>query len=260
MIAFAIPYVISGFAVGFIVGMTGVGGGSLMTPILLMLFRLPAATAVGTDLLFAAVTKTCGTTVHHLGHNIDWRLVGLLAAGSAPTVLVTLLLMRHSNLDGHAASGLISRVLGFALLLTSVSLVYRRYIMRISAALALEEHPGTQTAATVALGAMLGALVSLCSVGAGAIGVTALLLLRPRLPLARIVGSDIAHAVPLTLLAGLGHLLIGTADLALLASLLIGSLPGIVLGSFLAPRVPERLLRLLLSIVLAAVGARLAIA
>jgi len=260
MIAFAFPYVVSGFLVGLIVGMTGVGGGSLMTPILLLWFGLPASTAVGTDLLFAAVTKTCGTTVHQLGHNIDWKLVGLLAAGSAPAVLVTLFVMRHSDLDSRAASALVSHVLGLALLLTSVSLVYRRYIMRISAALALDEHPRTQTVATVVLGTLVGTLVSLSSVGAGAIGVAVLLVLRPRLPTARIVGSDIAHAVPLTLLAGLGHLMIGTADLGLLAALLIGSLPGIVLGSLLAPRVPERVLRLLLSIVLAAVGGRLVIA
>lgn len=260
MIAFAFPYVISGFVVGLVVGMTGVGGGSLMTPILLLWFGLHAPTAVGTDLLFAAVTKTCGTTVHHLSHNIEWKLVGLLAAGSAPAVLVTILVMRHFDSDTRAASALISHVLGFALLLTAVSLVYRRYIVRIAAALALDERPRTQTVATIGLGAMLGTLVSLSSVGAGAIGVAVLLVLRPRLPVARIVGSDIAHAVPLTLLAGLGHLLIGTADLALLAALLIGSLPGIVLGSLLAPRVPERVLRLLLSIVLAAVGGRLVIA
>jgi len=260
MSLFSFPFVVSGFVVGFAVGMTGVGGGSLMTPILLIWFRLHPVTAVGTDLLFAAITKSCGTAVHQIGHNVEWKLVGLLAAGSVPAAVGTILVLHHAEIDGRAISGLISHTLGAALLLTALSLLYRRYIMRISAALALNERPRTQTLATIVLGAMLGVLVSLSSVGAGAIGIAVLLVLRPRLPIARIIGSDIAHAVPLTLLAGLGHLLIGTANLPLLGSLLLGSLPGIVLGSLLAPRVPERILRFLLSIILAAVGGRLVIA
>jgi uncharacterized protein len=260
MISFALPYVVSGFVVGFAVGMTGVGGGSLMTPILLIWFHLHAVTAVGTDLLFAAITKSCGTAIHQIGHNVEWKLVGLLAAGSMPATVLTILVLRHAELDSRPISGLISHVLGFALLLTAASLLYRRYIMRISAVLALNERPRVQTVATIALGAMLGVLVSLSSVGAGAIGIAVLLVLRPRLSVARLIGSDIAHAVPLTLLAGLGHLLIGSANLPLLACLLIGSLPGIALGSLVAPRVPERILRLLVSIVLAAVGGRLVIA
>jgi uncharacterized protein len=260
MVSFGVPYVVSGFVVGFAVGMTGVGGGSLMTPILLIWFRLHAVTAVGTDLLFAAITKSCGTAVHQIGHNVEWKLVALLATGSVPATIATIWVLHHAALDSEAISALISRVLGFALLLTAMSLVYRRYIMRISARLALNERPRVQTLATIVLGAMLGVLVSLSSVGAGAIGIAVLLVLRPRLPIARIIGSDIAHAVPLTLLAGVGHLLIGTANLPLLGSLLVGSLPGIVLGSLLAPRVPERILRLLLSIILAAVGGRLVIA
>jgi uncharacterized protein len=260
MSLFSLPFVVSGFVVGFAVGLTGVGGGSLMTPILLIWFRLHPVTAVGTDLLFAAITKSCGTAVNQITHNVEWRLVGLLAAGSVPATVATVLALRHSELAGGSVSGLISHVLGFALLLTALSLVYRRYIMRISTALALNERPRVQTVATIVLGAMLGVLVSLSSVGAGAIGIAVLLVLRPRLPVARIVGSDIAHAVPLTLLAGLGHLWIGTANLPLLASLLIGSLPGIVLGSLLTPRVPERILRFLLAIILAAIGGRLVIA
>jgi uncharacterized protein len=243
MSLFSLPFVVSGFVVGFAVGLTGVGGGSLMTPILLIWFRLHP-----------------GTAVNQITHNVEWRLVGLLAAGSVPATVATVLALRHSELAGGSVSGLISHVLGFALLLTALSLVYRRYIMRISTALALNERPRVQTVATIVLGAMLGVLVSLSSVGAGAIGIAVLLVLRPRLPVARIVGSDIAHAVPLTLLAGLGHLWIGTANLPLLASLLIGSLPGIVLGSLLTPRVPERILRFLLAIILAAIGGRLVIA
>jgi uncharacterized protein len=260
MTLFSLPFVVSGFVVGLAVGMTGVGGGSLMTPILLIWFRLHPVTAVGTDLLFAAITKSCGAAVHQITHNVEWKLVGLLAAGSVPATVGTIFVLHHSEVNSRAVSGLISHALGFALLLTAMSLAYRRYIVRISAALALNERPRTQSVATIALGAMLGVLVSLSSVGAGAIGIAVLLVLRPRLPVARIIGSDIAHAVPLTLLAGLGHLLIGTASLPLLASLLIGSLPGIVLGSLLAPRVPERVLRFLLSIILAAIGGRLIIA
>lgn len=246
--------------VGFAVGMTGVGGGSLMTPILLIWFRLHPVTAVGTDLLFAAITKSCGTAVHQIARNVEWKLVALLAAGSVPATVGTILVLHHSALNGRVVSGLISHTLGFALLLTALSLVFRRCIMHFSATLALNGRPRMQTVATVVLGAMLGVLVSLSSVGAGAIGVAVLVVLRPRIPIARIIGSDIAHAVPLTLLAGLGHLLIGTANLPLLASLLLGSIPGVVLGSLLAPRVPERVLRILLSIILGVVGGRLVIA
>ena len=260
MISFAIPYAASGFVVGFVVGLSGVGGGSLMTPILVLLFGLHPATAVGTDLLYAAVTKSCGTAVHHIGKSVEWSLVALLAAGSMPATLATLFVLHGLDLSSAAASALISHVLGYALLLTAMTLVYRSYLTRVSTALALNEHPRVQRTVTILLGAVLGLVVSLSSVGAGAIGASVLLVLRPRLPIARIVGSDIAHAVPLTLLAGLGHLAIGTVDIALLASLLVGSLPGIALGSVLAPRMPERLLRLLLAMVLAAVGGRLVIA
>ena len=260
MISFAIPYAASGFVVGFVVGLSGVGGGSLMTPILVLLFGFHPATAVGTDLLYAAVTKSCGTVVHHIGKNVEWSLVALLAAGSMPASLVTLYVLRGLDLSSAGASAFISHVLGYALLLTAATLVYRPYLTRVSTALALNEYPRVQRTVTILLGAVLGVLVSLSSVGAGAIGVSVLLVLRPRLSIARIVGSDIAHAVPLTLLAGLGHLAIGTVDIALLAFLLVGSLPGIALGSVLAPRMPERHLRRLLAIVLAAVGGRLVIA
>jgi uncharacterized protein len=252
-----VPYVLSGFAVGFVVGMTGVGGGSLMTPLLVLLFGLHPVTAVGTDLLYAAITKACGTAVHHIGRTIDWRVVARLAAGSLPACLATLAVLRPPGASGGAEASLIAHVLGGALLVTTLSLVFRRHVLAVAHRLSFYRRPHLQAAATVLLGAAIGALVTLSSVGAGAIGVTALVLLYPHLPIARIVGTDIAHAVPLTLLAGLGHLAIGTVDLALLASLLIGSVPGIALGSLLAPRVPERALRFLLAAVLAIVGARL---
>jgi uncharacterized protein len=253
-----IPYALSGFAVGFVVGMTGVGGGSLMTPLLVLLFGFHPATAVGTDLLYAAVTKTCGTAVHHIGHTVEWHVMGLLAAGSLPASLITLLMLRQSDVSSGALESLTSHVLGYALLLTTLSLVLRRYILRLAHTLSFYRRPRTQAAATVLLGALLGVLVSLSSVGAGAIAVTVLVLLYPHLAIVRIVGTDIAHAVPLTLVAGLGHFAMGTVDLPVLASLLTGSLPGIALGSLIAPHVPERTLRLLVAAVLAAVGAHLA--
>jgi uncharacterized protein len=252
-----VPYALSGFAVGFVVGMTGVGGGSLMTPLLVLLFGVHPATAVGTDLLYAAVTKTCGTAVHHIANTVEWRVVAWLAAGSLPASLITLFMLRRVDVSSSALADLISRVLGYGLLLTTLSLVFRRYILGLARALSFYRRPRIQAAATVLLGILVGALVSLSSVGAGAIGVTALILLYPHLPIVRIVGTDIAHAVPLTLVAGLGHFAIGAVDLPLLASLLIGSLPGIAIGSLVAPRAPERALRLFLAGVLAVVGIRL---
>jgi uncharacterized protein len=251
-----LPYTLSGFCVGFLIGLTGVGGGSLMTPLLVLLFGFHPATAVGTDLLYASVTKTCGTAVHHIEKTVEWRVVGRLAAGSVPASAITLLLISR-QLHTSAVASLISYVLGYALLLTALSLLFRRRILALAHVFSLHRRPRKEAAATVLLGAVLGILVSLSSVGAGAIGVTMLVLLYPHLPIVRIVGTDIAHAVPLTFVAGLGHLAVGTVDLSLLASLLIGSLPGIALGSVIAPRAPERVLRLLLAAVLTVVGIRL---
>eukprot|EP01037_Dinobryon_pediforme_P013794 gene13794-13910_t len=253
-------YPLSGLFVGIIVGLTGVGGGSLMTPILVLLFGVHPATAVGTDLLYAAVTKSGGTIVHGLGKTIAWRVTGLLAAGSVPTTIATIFVIQHSGLQSAKTSATISFVLGIALLLTSLTLLFRKQILAFAARHAGEPNDLRTALLTVATGAVLGVLVSLSSVGAGALGVTALLILYPKLSLVRIVGSDIAHAVPLTLLAGLGHWWIGSVDWMMLASLLIGSLPGIVIGSKLAPKLPEGVLRPILAIVLIIVGLRLVIA
>ena len=252
-------YVASGFAVGCIVGLTGVGGGSLMTPLLVLLFHVQPATAVGTDLLYAAVTKTVGTAVHRRYGTVDWRIVGALAVGSVPASIATLLVLR--GLGPHAANGasLISTLLGFALLLTALSLVMRNTLIRWSQHSA-DLSSTRRVGLTVAVGAAIGALVSISSVGAGAIGVTALFFLYPRLPARVIVGSDIAHAVPLTIVAGAGHWGLGLVDGHILASLLCGSIPGILLGSLLAPRFPDQVLRYLLAAVLALVGTRLVFA
>jgi uncharacterized protein len=250
-------YSMAAFAVGVLVGMTGVGGGSLMTPILILLFGIHPATAVGTDLLHAAVTKTAGSIVHGRNHTIEWRLVRRLAAGSIPTTVVTIAALSAIDINGPLARDLIDAVLAVALIVTATTLVFRnrmvaRYSRRFDAL--ADRHIA---AITVAVGAVIGVLVSISSVGAGAIGVTALVLLYPKLPAARIVGSDIAHAVPLTLVAGIGHWFLGSIDFAIFASLILGSVPGILLGSYAALRVPERALRLVLAVTLLVVASKL---
>jgi len=251
-------YSLSGFAVGLLVGMTGVGGGSLMTPFLILLFGIHPATAVGTDLLYAAATKTCGSLVHGLAGSIEWSAVRRLATGSVPGAAVTLVVLSFMDLDSEAARSLISLVLCGALLLTAGVLIFRGPIVQFSRqrfpALGLRN----TAAATVIVGAVLGILVAISSVGAGAIGVMALIILYPQLPMARIVASDIVHAVPLTLIAGFGHWMIGSVDWHILGSLLAGSLPGIILGSYVAIRVPETVLRVLLAVTLIVVATKLA--
>ncbi len=252
-------YSFAGFAVGLLVGLTGVGGGSLMTPILILLFGIHPAAAVGTDLLYAAATKTAGSLVHGYNRTVDWRVVGRLATGSVPATLLTIVALSFINLNGPLAHGLIAGLLTIALLLTALTLVFREQIVdRYAPRIGRLSEPRVGSL-TIAVGAVLGVLVSISSVGAGAIGVTALILLYPRLPTARIVGSDIAHAVPLTLVAGMGHWWLGSIDLHLLIPLLLGSVPGIVLGSYTAARVPEFTLRVLLAGTLVVVASKLAI-
>jgi uncharacterized membrane protein YfcA len=250
-------YAASGLAVGILVGLTGVGGGSLMTPLLVLLFHFHPATAVGTDLLYAAATKTAGTAVHGLKDTVDWRIVRRLASGSVPGAGLTLLMLSHIGPQSKAQGQLISFVLGVALLLTSVTILFRPQIIAFASRRLREPSERRVAALTVLTGLILGVLVSLTSVGAGALGVTALLLLYPRLPTLKIVGSDIAHAVPLTLVAGAGHWMLGTVNWHLLASLLVGSVPGIILGSLAATRAPDLLLRPILALTLILVGSRL---
>ena len=253
-------YSLSGLVVGIIVGLTGVGGGSLMTPILVLLFGVHPATAVGTDLLYAAVTKSGGTLVHGLGKTIAWRVTGLLAAGSIPSTVLTILALNYHGLQSAKTTATISFMLGIALLLTSVTLLCRKWIIAFGNRHMSDENSTRTAVLTVLTGAILGVLVSISSVGAGALGVTALIILYPKLPVVRIVGSDIAHAVPLTLLAGIGHWWLGSVNWPMLGSLLVGSLPGIFLGSKLAPKLPDGVLRPILAIVLVLVGLRLVLA
>jgi uncharacterized protein len=250
-------YVASGFGVGLLVGMTGVGGGSLMTPLLILLFGIHPSTAVGTDLLYAAATKTGGSLVHGLSRSIHWPAVARLACGSIPASILTLLVLWRLQLGSSAQSSLVNLVLSFALVLTAVSLIFRKSIMERYRHRLEGVDARTTTITTVLTGVALGVLVSISSVGAGAVGVTALLLLYPRLPMARIVGSDIAHAVPLTLVAGTGHWALGAIDWHLMGVLLLGSLPGIVIGSYSAVRVPEPVLRVALAAVLIVVAGKM---
>lgn len=250
-------YTVSGFAVGALVGFTGVGGGSLMTPLLVLLFGIHPATAVGTDLLYAGLTKICGSAVHGANGAIDWRVTRRLASGSIPAAAATLWALSHFGVDSKGTAAAITTTLGFALILTAVTLVFRRRLLSAVASVMAGRTERQIALLTTALGAALGVLVSISSVGAGALGVTALLILYPKMPTVRIVGSDIAHAVPLTLLAGMGHWWLGSVDWSLLLSLLAGSIPGIAIGSHFASRVPDRVLRPLLAGTLALVGGRL---
>lgn len=250
-------YSLSGLAVGVLVGLTGVGGGSLMTPLLVLLFGIHPSTAVGTDLLYAAATKTVGTGVHGFKRTVQWNIVVRLAAGSVPATVVTLWLLSQHTKNGASANTLITTTLGWALIATAIAILFRKTIVGFFAAKTKALSPAQTIGLTILLGAVLGILVSLTSVGAGALGMTVLLILYPKLDVAKLVGSDIAHAVPLTLLAGLGHWMMGSVNWQLLVSLLVGSIPGIIAGSLLAARTPDGVLRPILASTLALVGGKL---
>ncbi len=251
-------YTLSGFVVGAIVGLTGVGGGSLMTPLLVLLFGIHPATAVGTDLLYAAITKAGGTVVHAKKGHVNWRITGLLAAGSIPASILTIWALSYLPHQSPAVTHIISVSLGIALLLTAAAIIFRKNLQSYALSHAEDStHTKFQAPITLATGILLGVLVTISSVGAGALGVAALFFLYPKLPALRIVGSDLAHAVPLTLVAGIGHWLIGSVDWALLGSLLIGSLPGIWLGSHASAKVPEKYLRPILASMLVLIGGKL---
>ena len=254
---FRIGYPISGLLIGMLVGLTGVGGGSLMTPMLILVFGMRALNAIGIDLLFAAITKAFGTVVHGSVRTVEWRVVGWMLAGSIPMALITLGALSWLGMPGAEVNRAVSKALGAALILTAVSVALRPYATRWA-----ERRVGnwaTRQAAllTVLLGALLGVLVPITSVGAAALGMPILLLLYPGVTSVRLVGADIAHAVPLTLVAGLGHLFVQSTDPVLLLSLVGGSIPGVILGSLASGRVPDRLLRYAMSIALVLAGWKL---
>ena len=251
--------IVAGLVVGFIVGMTGVGGGSLMTPILIW-FGIPPSTAVGTDLLYAAITKAGGVYVHNKKKNINWTITGWLTLGSVPAALLTLWLLHSLKTDLEVLNKVIRYSLGWALLFTSVAIIFKKKLLTIS-----QKHAGdkfhneskTQNLLTVVIGIMLGATVTLTSIGAGALGTVTLFFLYPLLPTPKLVGTEIAHAVPLTLVAGLGHATMGNLDLNILGYLLLGSLPGIYIGSMLSGKLPDLMLRNAIAIMLFYVGFKL---
>ena len=275
-------YIVSGLLVGVLVGLTGVGGGSLMTPLLVFLFGFKPATAVGTDLLFAALTKTGGVWVHHTKHSsVDWRIVRWLSLGSLPFAVATLFVLNHFATVGKETTGMITLTLGVALLLTAFSILVRSILIHrnqknavnVVAIADVEEETEMeleqdekideikrgrfnrwQIPATVLVGAVLGVLVTLTSVGAGALGTIVLLFLYPKMLTVKVVGTDLAHAIPLTAVAGFGHWMLGNVDFILLGSLLIGSLPGIWAGSLLSAKLPERFLRPILAVLLVIIG------
>lgn len=250
-------YIFAGFVVGLLVGLTGVGGGSLMTPILMIFFNVKAIVAVGTDLLYASITKSVGIFAHGKLGNIDWKIVRRLAYGSIPAAIATTLYLRYSGIASDETVANIKFWLGLALLLTSLSVLFRNQLAKLSKT-GHWVNPSYTPALTVVLGLILGFMVTLTSVGAGALGVTALLILYPKVPITRIVGTDVAHAVPLTLVAGLGHASLGTVNYQLLGSLLIGSIPGIWIGSHLSAKVAEHWVRTVLALILVYVGQKLA--
>ncbi|WP_294765302.1 sulfite exporter TauE/SafE family protein [uncultured Rhodoferax sp.] len=257
-----LAFVFAGFFVGLVVGLTGVGGGSLMTPILIFFFGIKPYMAVGTDLLFAAFTKMGGTIKLARSKHIDWRVVANLSAGSIPAALITLYTLHTLGATSPAVQRVMTTTLGGALLLTAAATLYKA-LRGKTAPVAVA--PGQEAAAArprhwslpLLFGALIGTLVTLTSVGAGAIGVTVLMLLYPLLPLPRIVAADIAYAVPLTLVAGMGHASLGSVDWPMLAKLLAGSIPGIWVGSHLMFKTPERVIRSLLSLLLAYAGMKL---
>jgi uncharacterized protein len=252
-----ILYPLSGFAVGMMVGLTGVGGGALMTPLLILLFGVHPSTAVGTDLLYAGTTKAAGTVVHNAGKTVDWRIVKLLATGSIPATVLIVLMFSLLGMQGKFTGDVIQTAIGCIVFMTAIALIFRTQIVGFYAHHHKKLSQATTRNATIAIGFILGVMVSLTSVGAGVIGVTALIMLYPDLPTPRIIGSDIAHAVPLALIAGSGYWIAGAVDFWVMAQLLMGSIPGIIIGSLFVPRMNDLVLRILLASVLIFAGSKL---
>lgn len=253
-----LTYIISGFAVGTLVGLTGVGGGSLMTPLLTLLFGVSPAVAVGTDLAFASITKATGTLTHRLRGSVEWHVVRLLCVGALPAALVATLALKYFGGLSQELGQIIRYSIAVSVLLTVVAILYRSKLVAW-----INAHPERQlegkklASATIIAGAILGILVTISSIGAGAIGATILVLLYPKMPAAHVAGTDIAYAVPLTAIAAIGQWWLGSINWELLGSLLLGSVPGITLGSLAAKAVPEKFLRGILATTLTLVACKL---
>ncbi|HGW4124627.1 TPA: sulfite exporter TauE/SafE family protein [Acinetobacter baumannii] len=259
----AFEFILAGMLVGFCVGITGVGGGSLMTPILIGLFRIEPHIAIGTDLLYAAISKFSGSMVHAKKLNIVWPIVLWLAVGSIPASFGTAWVLEHYLSQSTHYKAVLTMVLGFMLTLTGVSIIFRTRIEKFFNKFRNKENTQTENEQLavqnkrtyiVIMGIILGVFVTLSSVGAGAFGIMALVIMFPNLPMIRIIGSDVVHAVLLTLVAGLGHMSAGNVDFVLLMWLLVGSIPAIIIGTLISSRMPERLIRKILGITLFALG------
>lgn len=253
-------HVLTGALVGFIIGLTGVGGGSLMTPLLILGFQINPGIAVGTDLLYAAVTKSSGVFFHARQRTVDWRIVGLLSLGSIPSAILTIILLFKLKAMGYAFESLITATLGVMLILTAIVVFCRnKLISYLQTGL---QNPNSviyrlkkmRDIITWSAGIALGFLVTISSVGAGAIGAAILFLLYPYKRAVQIVGTDLAHAVPLTAVAGIGHWKLGTVDLVLLSGLLLGGLPGIYLGSLIGKALPDKMMRPIVASILLTLG------
>ena len=257
-------FVAVGASVGLLVGLTGVGGGSLMTPILTQGFGITPAVAVGTDLAFAAVTKSAGAVVHGLQGSVRWNAVLFLLAGALPAAIFVLVCLEYShgalvssNVSPYLAKT-IKLAMGGCVLLTALSLMFRPQLLAwVRASPSRSLSPKVRAWALGIAGGVIGGLVALTSIGAGAIGATVIALLHPEWDTAEVAGTDIAYAIPLTGVAAIGHAHFGTVDTTLLLGLLIGSVPAIALGSALSKRLPERLTRYVLVMALCAASASL---
>ncbi len=257
-----IAFTFAGFVVGFIIGLTGVGGGSLMTPILVLVFSIKPVVAVGTDLLYAAITKGGGVFAHQKRGTIDWKVVRLLSMGSIPATLAAVFILKQMASMGINYDGLITSMLSIALILTSLVILFKNQLQSLGRTEPFQViriiHRKLRVPMTILSGALIGILVTFSSVGAGALGAAILFFLYPRFNTIKIIGTDLAHAVPITAIAGLGHWHLGSVDFQLLLSLIIGSLPGIYLGSHTGVLLPEKYMRPLLASMLLLIGGRLA--
>ncbi len=259
-------YIIAGGLVGLIIGLTGVGGGSLMTPALIIGFGINPVIAVGTDLLYAAITKSGGVIFHHYRKNVNWSIVLNLAAGSIPACLITLYSIQHFNISTESYNTIISRTLSVMLILTALVIVFKNQlstsffrVTQLSSSRTQEQTANIRFYLTIISGMFLGTVVSISSVGAGAIGTAILFTLYPKYPSIKIIGTDLAHAVPLTAVAGLGHLSQQHVSLPLLLGLLVGGIPMVYIGANLGKKLSDEVLRKIVAAMLFSLGVKLAL-
>ncbi|MBI2382958.1 MAG: sulfite exporter TauE/SafE family protein [Gammaproteobacteria bacterium] len=253
----SLGFALAGLVVGTAVGATGVGGGSLMTPILILFYGITPAIAVGTDLLYASISKAFAVALHGKNGSVDWKIVGWLSVGSVPAALATLAFIHYYGQSGDL-DRLIKLTLSVAIVLTALGTIFRGKLVAFAKherfAFLRTLHRRGQHTFTALSGAAIGALVTISSVGAGVIGMMLLLLLYPRHSAIKLVGSDLAHAVLITGIAGLGHASLGTVNYPMLGALLIGAVPGIYLGTRVGFRLPDAKLRPLIAGLLLFIG------